>query len=171
MVEGFFTGVFESKGVDRSGFLVRCPCSLLSLPNTIPGSLPTSSAASLRLSPPTQWDLRTMGETDWLPISQSLVDCECIHCCMMRKRDSRHVPGLVLAMTRGVCCACGQDLLLRVSEQAGEGFADAQVLERGLKLVLDNLDQTAVDVPFAPELVRRNPTLPSSLLHQSSMIL
>ena len=41
-----------------------------------------------------------------------------------------------------------------MSEREEEGFADAQVLERGLKLVLDGLDQTAVDVPFAPELVR-----------------
>ena len=47
-----------------------------------------------------------------------------------------------------------QDLLLGASEQPEEGYGEAQVLERGLKLVLDGLDQTAVDVPFAPELVR-----------------
>ena len=36
--------------------------------------------------------------------------------------------------------------------EAPEVSGDA--LERGLKLALDSLDQTAVDVPFAPALVR-----------------
>ena len=35
VVEGFFTGVFESKGVDRSGFLVRCALSFVSLLATL----------------------------------------------------------------------------------------------------------------------------------------
>lgn len=60
----------------------------------------------------------------------------------------------VTGVAEGKCRAVLQDLLLGVSERGEDGFSDAQVLERGLKLVLDGLDQTAVDVPFAPDLVR-----------------
>ena len=47
-----------------------------------------------------------------------------------------------------------QELLLLVSE-AHELSGDA--LERGLKLALDSLDLTAIDVPFAPALVGAQP--------------
>ena len=49
---------------------------------------------------------------------------------------------------------CAQELLLLVSEAPDQEGMNGDTLERGLKLVLDSLDQTAVDVPFAPILVR-----------------
>lgn len=45
-----------------------------------------------------------------------------------------------------------QDLLLAVTS-APESGVKPDVVERALKAVLDILDQTMVDVPFAPTLV------------------
>ena len=66
---------------------------------------------------------------------------------------------------------CGvllQELLLLVSEAPEQEGMSGDMLERGLKLVLDSLDQTAVDVPFAPSLARAQPLiLPYHLSLQS----
>lgn len=45
-----------------------------------------------------------------------------------------------------------QELLIRVTTPP-EGVVKGDVMERALKAVLDSLDQTIMDVPFAPTLV------------------
>ena len=41
-----------------------------------------------------------------------------------------------------------------IARKQDETHLTAEHLEAGLKLVIDNLDQTYIDVPFAPKLVR-----------------
>ncbi len=47
---------------------------------------------------------------------------------------------------------CTQDLLIRITTPP-ESVVKGDVVERALKVVLDSLDQTIIDVPFASTLV------------------
>ena len=46
-----------------------------------------------------------------------------------------------------------QDMLVEIAKKQDEAHLTAEHLEAGIKLVLDTLDQTYIDVPFAPWLV------------------
>ena len=46
-----------------------------------------------------------------------------------------------------------QDMLVAIAKKQDEAHLTADHLEAGIKLVLDTLDQTYIDVPFAPGLV------------------
>ena len=47
-----------------------------------------------------------------------------------------------------------QDMLVDIAGKQDQTHLTAEHLEAGLKLVIDSLDQTYIDVPFAPKLVR-----------------
>ena len=47
-----------------------------------------------------------------------------------------------------------QEMLVAIAKKQDQTYLTAEHLEAGLKLVLDSLDQTYHDVPFAPKLVR-----------------
>ena len=49
---------------------------------------------------------------------------------------------------------CLQDMLVDIARKQDQTHLTAEHLEAGIKLVIDNLDQTYIDVPFAPKLVR-----------------
>ena len=46
-----------------------------------------------------------------------------------------------------------QDMLVEIAKKQDQAHLTAEHLEAGIKLVLDTLDQTYIDVPFAPWLV------------------
>ena len=48
-----------------------------------------------------------------------------------------------------------QDMLVEIAKKQDQAHLTAEHLEAGIKLVLDALDQTYIDVPFAPWLVSR----------------
>ena len=48
-----------------------------------------------------------------------------------------------------------QDMLVEIAKKQDQAHLTAEHLEAGIKLVLDTLDQTYIDVPFAPWLVSR----------------
>ena len=47
-----------------------------------------------------------------------------------------------------------QEMLVAIAKKQDQTYLTAEHLEAGLKLVVDSLDQTCIDVPFAPKLVR-----------------
>jgi hypothetical protein len=59
---------------------------------------------------------------------------------------------VLLDSKRVLKCVLRQDMLLGICTEPEPLLAPADV-EQGLKVLLDTLDQTAVDVPFAPKLV------------------
>ena len=97
------------------------------------------------------------------------IRASCLHHMLLCPHAGGHYPvpdlhhHIIIFNSLSPCCAhmlvtlnphILQELLLLVSEAPEQDGMSGDMLERGLKLVLDSLDQTAVDVPFAPSLAR-----------------